>query len=212
MQAQKKICRDRVRLCTLKNLLLVPTRAAGFRLAYGGAQERYGVTPDLSCLGKIVGGGLPLAAFGGRRDLMQRLSPVGPVYQAGTLSGNPVAVAAGRKTLELLRRPGFYAQLEALCAGLEERLRPVITRHGLSMHRVGSMFTVYFAPTAPWDFAEVSRGDLARFGRFHRACLDRGLYLPCSQYEAAFVPATLSAADLDTIARVVDEAAVASAA
>ncbi|MCK6519885.1 glutamate-1-semialdehyde 2,1-aminomutase [Myxococcota bacterium] len=181
-------------------LLIFDEVMTGFRLAYGGAQERFGVRPDLTCLGKIVGGGLPLAAFGGRREIMQRLSPVGPVYQAGTLSGNPLAVAAGRKTLELLRAPGFYERLEAMSAGLEARLAPIVERAGLSMHRVGSMITIYFTAVAPWRFDEVARCDLPRFGRFHRACLDRGIYLPCSQYEAAFLPATLTDQDLDTLA------------
>ena len=192
-------------------LLILDEVMTGFRLAYGGAQERYGVRADLSCMGKIIGGGLPLAAFGGRRDIMQRLSPVGPVYQAGTLSGNPLAVAAGRATLRLLREPGFYEALEASAAALDARLRPHVARHGLCMHRVGSMFTIFFRAALPWRFDEVHSCDLKRFGRFHRACLDRGLYLPCSQYEAAFLPSGLSAAQLDFIAEAIGGALDATA-
>ncbi len=169
-------------------LLIFDEVMTGFRLAYGGAQERFGITPDLVCMGKIVGGGLPLAAFGGRREVMQKLSPLGPVYQAGTLSGNPLAVAAGRKTLEILGRDGTYERLEALGAAIDAGLRPHVERHGLSMSRVGTMFTIFFAPEAPHDFASVrDTCDFDRFGRFHRACRDRGVYLPCSQYEASFL-------------------------
>ncbi len=175
-------------------LLIFDEVMSGFRLAYGGAQERFGITADLVCLGKIVGGGLPLAAFGGRREIMQKLSPLGPVYQAGTLSGNPLAVAAGRKTVEILGRPGTYDRLEALGAAIDAGLRPHVERHGIAMSRVGTMFTIFFADAAPQHFAEVrDTCDFVRFGRFHRAALERGLYLPCSQYEASFLSLELEA-------------------
>jgi glutamate-1-semialdehyde 2,1-aminomutase len=171
-------------------LLIVDEVMTGFRLARGGACERYGIDADLVCLGKIVGGGLPLAAFGGRAELMGRLSPVGPVYQAGTLSGNPLAVAAGRATLALLD-DALYRRLEQIGEEVEAGLRPLVEARGLSMVRVGSMFTVYFRAQAPADFEQVKGCDLAAFGRFHRAALEEGVYLPPSQFEAAFLPAIL---------------------
>lgn len=181
-------------------LLIFDEVMTGFRLAYGGAAERFGVVPDLTCMGKIIGGGLPLAAFGGKAEIMQHLSPVGSVYQAGTLSGNPLAVAAGRATLAELRKPGTYERLEAIGSGLAERLQPAVKRHGLSMTQVGSMITVFFSASAPTHFDAVAACDMDAFGKWHRACLDRGIYLPCSQYEAAFLPVTLSDSDLDQLA------------
>jgi glutamate-1-semialdehyde 2,1-aminomutase len=178
----------------------------GFRLARGGAQEAFGVRADIVCMGKILGGGLPLAAFGGSFELMQNLSPVGSVYQAGTLSGNPLAVAAGQATLELLGQPGVYDRLEAIGAGLEQRLAPHLQRHGLTMARVGSMMTVFFRSELPHHFEQVKECDLGGFGRWHRACLDRGIYLPCSQFEAVFLPATLSDAELDRVASAMGDA------
>jgi glutamate-1-semialdehyde 2,1-aminomutase len=175
-------------------LLIVDEVMTGFRLALGGACERFGIDADLVTLGKIVGGGFPLAAFGGRAEIMDRLSPAGPVYQAGTLSGNPVAVAAGHATLGMLT-PAVYERLETLGSALENALRPHLAERGMSMTRIGSMFTVFFRATAPTNFAEVATCDMAAFGRFHRAALNRGVYLPPSQYEAAFLPATLSDAE-----------------
>jgi glutamate-1-semialdehyde 2,1-aminomutase len=189
---------DGLRALTRKHgvLLIVDEVMTGFRLARGGACERLGIDADIVCLGKVVGGGLPLAAFGGRREVMARLSPQGPVYQAGTLSGNPLAVAAGRATLAQLT-PEVYARLEAIGERLEAGLRPEVEAMGLSMTRIGSMFTVFFRAEAPTHFAEVKTCDLAAFGRFHRAALDRGVYMPPSQFEAAFLPATLTDADVD---------------
>ncbi len=179
-------------------LLIIDEVMTGFRVARGGACERYGIEADLVTLGKIVGGGFPLAAFGGRREIMAKLSPAGPVYQAGTLSGNPVAVAAGRATLALLT-DAVYEKLEATGEAIEARLRPELTRLGLSMSRVGSMFTIFFRGTAPRCFSEVAECDLERFGRFHRAALGAGVYLPPSQYEAAFLPAGLTEAETDRL-------------
>jgi glutamate-1-semialdehyde 2,1-aminomutase len=181
-------------------LLILDEVMTGFRLARGGAAERFGVDADLVCLGKIVGGGLPLAAFGGRREIMQRLSPEGPVYQAGTLSGNPLAVAAGRATLALLDA-ALYARLEAIGDALDAALRPDVEGRGLSMTRVGSMFTIFFRATAPQNLDEVRECDLDAFARFHRAALDAGVYLPPAQFEAAFLPATL---DDRALQRVID--------
>ncbi|MFK7926672.1 MAG: aminotransferase class III-fold pyridoxal phosphate-dependent enzyme, partial [Myxococcota bacterium] len=181
----------------------------GLRVARGGAQERFGVTPDLTCLGKVVGGGLPMAAFGGRADLMDYLAPVGPVYQAGTLSGNPVAVAAARATLGLLT-PDRYTRLEQIGAEIEEGIRDAVHYHGCSLHRVGSMFTVFFRPEAPWNFEEVRECDVAGFGRFFRGALSGGVYLPPSQYEAVFLSAMLGDRDVRTIIGGLESALVAA--
>ncbi len=188
-------------LCTAHGALLIFDEVmTGFRLARGGAQQLLGVRPDLTALGKVVGGGYPLAAFGGRAEVMDQLAPLGPVYQAGTLSGNPVAVAAGLATLRQLDA-GCYERLEALGAQLESALQPALEYHGCSISRVGSMFTVFFREQAPTNFSEVQECDLAAFGRFFRAALNGGVYLPPSQYEAAFIPVRLTDAQLD---RVVD--------
>ena len=182
----------------------------GLRLARGGAQERFGVTPDLTCLGKVVGGGLPMAAFGGRADLMRQLAPTGPVYQAGTLSGNTVAVAAARATLSLLT-PERYAHLERIGDQVEQGLADAVAYHGCSLHRVGSMFTIYFRPEAPWSFDEVRECDLDLFGQFFRAALSCGVYLPPSQFEAAFLSAAMTEADAATIVGGLEAALVAAA-
>lgn len=184
---------ERVReLCTEHGAILVFDEVmTGFRLARGGAQELLGVTPDLTTLGKVIGGGYPLAAFGGRADLMDQLAPNGPVYQAGTLSGNPVAVAAGLATLRQLDASA-YVRLEALGMQIEEALAPALEYHGCSMGRVGSMFTVFFRPQRPTAFHEVQECDLDAFGRFFRAALNGGVYLPPSQFEAAFLPLRLT--------------------
>jgi glutamate-1-semialdehyde 2,1-aminomutase len=172
-------------------LLVFDEVMTGFRLAYGGAQERLGVTPDLTVLGKIVGGGLPLGAYGGRRDVMERVMPAGPVFQAGTLSGNPLAVAAGIATLRELRDQPPYDRLEQLGARLEDGLRDQATAAGVPHHlaRCGSMWTLFFAAQPVTDYDTARASDTARFARFFWAMLDRGVYLPCSQFEAAFLSA-----------------------
>jgi glutamate-1-semialdehyde 2,1-aminomutase len=154
----------------------------GFRLARGGAQERFGVLPDLTILGKIVGGGLPLAAFGGRADVMERLAPAGDVYQAGTLSGNPLATAAGVSVLRRLRDPHVYRELEARGARLEEGL----ARYGV-VQRVGAMATFFFAAAPVRDFAGASACDVDRYAALFRHLLERGVYVAPSQFEALFV-------------------------
>ena len=160
----------------------------GFRVARGGAQERYGVTPDLTCLGKILGGGLPVGAFGGRRDIMSCLAPVGPVYQAGTLSGNPVTVAAGMATLEALEAPGVYQELEERGRTLEEGLKGVLSR-GVNgtVNRVGSMLTLFLGPDRVATPDQARASDRDRFARFFHGMLARGVYLPPSPFEALFV-------------------------
>ena len=180
-------------LCTEHRALLVFDEVmTGFRLAAGGAQERFGVMPDLTTLGKIIGGGLPVGAYGGRADIMAMVAPSGPMYQAGTLSGNPVAMAAGLETLKTLKEDGgFYQRLEATCAQLESDLRGVLKEVGgderVTINRVGSMMTVFFSGSSVRDFASAMQCDTNRFGVFFRSMLEQGVYLPPSQFEAAFV-------------------------
>jgi glutamate-1-semialdehyde 2,1-aminomutase len=187
-------------------LLIFDEVITGFRLAYGGAQELFGVAPDLTCLGKVVGGGLPAAAFGGRADLMDRLAPDGDVYQAGTLSGNPLALAAGLKTLEILRRPGAYDRLEELGARLERGLSAAAAAADIPacINRVGSMLTLFFCTGPVRSYEEAKQADTARFGRFFGAMRDGGVFLPPSQFEAMFVSLAHSEAEVD---QVVDRAA-----
>ncbi len=171
----------------------------GFRVAYGGAQALYGVTPDLTCLGKIVGGGLPAAAYGGRADIMDFIAPVGPVYQAGTLSGNPLAMAAGFKMVTMLRDSGIYERLDKmtsrLVGGLLELCREA--QVPATANQVGSMFTLFFSDAPVTDYTSAKRSDTACFGRFFRGLLDHGVYLPPSQFEAAFVSSVHGADVID---------------
>jgi glutamate-1-semialdehyde 2,1-aminomutase len=171
----------------------------GFRVAFGGAQALYGVVPDMTTLGKIVGGGLPVGAYGGRADLMDMIAPVGPVYQAGTLSGNPLAMAAGIATLRHLREhPEIYSALERRASSLVEGVLGVAKKHGVTLcaNRVGSMLTWFFqaGPVHDWDTA--AKSDTDAFAKFHRGVLDRGIYLPPSQYEAIFVSAAHTDGDI----------------
>nr|MBA3805862.1 glutamate-1-semialdehyde 2,1-aminomutase [Acidobacteriota bacterium] len=170
-------------------LLIFDEVMTGFRLARGGAQELYNVTPDLTTLGKIIGGGLPVGAYGGRRDIMEQIAPAGPVYQAGTLSGNPLAMTAGLVTLRRLRDPSVYERLEQsaarLCEGVAEAAReagvPVVT------NRVGSMFTTFFTGAPVIDWPSAAKSDRERYGKFFHAMLEGGVYLAPSQFEAAFI-------------------------
>ncbi len=174
----------------------------GFRVARGGAQERFGLRPDLSTFGKIIGGGLPVGAFGGRADLMSLIAPAGPVYQAGTLSGNPLATAAGIATLRELSHPGFYEHLESATARLTEAIARHAERLGIALciNRVGSMFTLFFCASAPHDAASARQADAKRFGRFFHELLAEGVYLPPSQFEAAFLSAAHRDETIDAIA------------
>jgi glutamate-1-semialdehyde 2,1-aminomutase len=187
-------------LCDAEGIILIIDEVmTGFRLAYGGAQERFGVRGDLVCLGKILGGGLPVGAFGGRQEIMDQLAPEGPVYQAGTLSGNPLAMSAGIATLQLLREEGFYDQLEEKSAYLEQGLRDGAgeCRLPTCLQRVGSMLCTYFHPGPVESFADAAQSDTAAFGRFFRAMLDAGIYLAPSQFEAGFVSSAHGREDLD---------------
>jgi len=173
----------------------------GFRVALGGAQERYGVTPDLTTLGKVIGGGMPVGAFGGRREIMERIAPLGPVYQAGTLSGNPVAMSAGLKTLELLSAPGFFEDLEAKTERLANGLVEVAKRAGvpLTANCVGGMFGIFFTDVPQvTSYAQATACNVDQFKRFYHAMLARGVYLAPSAFEAGFVSAAHTDADLDS--------------
>jgi glutamate-1-semialdehyde 2,1-aminomutase len=189
-------------------LLLFDEVITGFRLGYGGAQARYGVRPDLTCLGKIIGGGLPVGAYGGPRALMERISPLGGVYQAGTLSGNPLAVAAGLTTLRALADPAVYARLERAGATLEAGLVDGARASGipLTVNRVGSMLTAFFTDGPVTDYASAKRASTERYARFFHAMLARGVFLAASQFEAAFVSLAHSDADLEMAARAAREA------
>lgn len=180
----------------------------GFRLARGGYQELCGLRPDLTALGKVIGGGLPVGAFGGRAEIMDCLSPDGPVYQAGTLSGNPLALAAGLAQLRELERQDAYRKLEELGAGFEERVRSMLKRTGRDYcaQRIGSMFCLYFTPGPVWNLADAQRSDRAGFARFFHACLEKGVYFAPSQFEAGFLSLAHSEADLDFAAGVMESA------
>ncbi len=173
-------------------LLIFDEVMTGFRVAFGGAQQRYGIRPDLTTLGKVIGGGLPVGAYGGRKDIMSRVAPAGPIYQAGTLSGNPLAVAAGLAMLRHLKQhPEIYTQLESRAAELCGSVPA-----GVTVNRVGSMFTFFFTDQPVSDYESAKRSDTARFGRFFRAMLERGIYLAPSQFEAAFVSAAHTEEDI----------------
>jgi glutamate-1-semialdehyde 2,1-aminomutase len=188
-------------LCTRYGALLVFDEVmTGFRLALGGAQQRFGVRPDLTTFGKILGGGLPVGAYAGGRDLMARVAPSGPVYQAGTLSGNPLAMAAGLATLRALEAdPGIYDRLERRGAALESGIAEVVRRKGYACRvaRVGSMWTLFFTPEEVTDWPSASRCDTARFGRFFHALLERGVYTAPAQFEANFLSAVHTDADVE---------------
>jgi len=179
-------------------LLLFDEVMTGFRVAYGGAQERYGIRPDLTIMGKIIGGGFPVGAYGGRRDIMEQVAPSGPIYQAGTLSGNPIAVTAGLETLKIISQPGTYETLEVRSAVLEEGLRQAARDAGATatFNRVGSMMTVFFTEGPVTDYASAKRSDTTRYAAFFRAMLEEGVYLAPSQFEAAFVSLAHSDEDI----------------
>jgi glutamate-1-semialdehyde 2,1-aminomutase len=175
----------------------------GFRVAYGGAQALYGLCPDLTCLGKVIGGGLPVGAYGGRNEIMSCVSPEGPVYQAGTLSGNPVAMTAGIETLKILSGAGVYDRLEEKMSRLEEGLRDAAKRAGAAVrfYRAGTMFCLYFTDREVIDFETAKAADTARFSLYFSGMLDRGIYLAPSQFEAGFISLAHTKADIDKTAR-----------
>ncbi len=195
--------------CTRHGAVLILDEVmTGFRVALGGAQARFGIRPDLTTLGKVIGGGLPVAAVGGRKDIMQKIAPLGPVYQAGTLSGNPVAVAAGLATLKLVDTPEFQPRIEATTRRLVEGLAAAAKSAGVtfSSQSIGSMFGVYFRATPPRSFAEVMQCDAQRFNRFFLSMLAQGVYLAPSAYEAGFVSSAHSAEDIEQTLAAAQEA------
>ncbi|HXA09796.1 MAG TPA: glutamate-1-semialdehyde 2,1-aminomutase [Chthoniobacterales bacterium] len=195
--------------CTQHGALLIFDEVmTGFRVARGGAQEVYGVRPDLTALGKVIGGGLPVGAFGGRAEIMDRLSPLGPVYQAGTLSGNPLAMAAGLAQLRELERTDGWKALETLGAQLEEAMRDAIgeTKTPAVFHRIGSMFCLFFADEPVNDLAGARRSNLEKFARFFTHCLEAGIYFAPSQFETGFISTAHRPDQIEATARVVREA------
>jgi glutamate-1-semialdehyde 2,1-aminomutase len=181
-------------------VLLFDEVMTGFRLARGGAQERFGIKPDMTTLGKIIGGGLPMAAYGGRREIMDCVAPVGPVYQAGTLSGNPLAVTAGLETLRMIEEdPAIYSRLEAKGKRVAEGLRKAVKEAGVAatVNQVGSMLTLFFTPETVTDYASSKTSNTVKFGTFFRRMLERGVYLPPAQFEAAFLSDAMTDADID---------------
>ena len=189
-------------------LLIFDEVITGFRVGYGGAQALFGITPDITTMGKIIGGGLPVGAYGGRRDVMQMVAPLGPMYQAGTLSGNPLAVAAGVATLTELQRPGVYEQLEATAVRFTEGVAAAFREAEVpsTINRVASMFTGFFNPGPITSLAQVEQSDTAIYGRYFHALLDRGVYIAPSQFEAGFVSIAHTDADIDRAIEAVVEA------
>ncbi len=196
-------------LCSQHGALLIFDEVmTGFRVALGGAQALYGIQPDITTLGKVIGGGMPLGAFGGRRDIMQCVAPLGPVYQAGTLSGNPVAVAAGLATLRLVQTPGFYDKLSATALALCQGLSAAAAAHQIAFcaQHVGGMFGLYFRASAPQTYAEVMTCDKQRFNQFFHSMLAQGVYLAPSAYEAGFVSSAHTTADISKTVAAADKA------
>jgi glutamate-1-semialdehyde 2,1-aminomutase len=193
-------------LCTREGTVLIFDEVmTGFRLARGGAQEIFKITPDLTAMGKVIGGGLPVGAFGGRAEIMDRLSPDGPVYQAGTLSGNPLAMAAGLAQLRELERINGWALLEKTGAAFEAATRAACANRPLTFLRIGSMFCLYFQEAPVRNLAEAMGSDRARFAKFFHGCLEDGVYFAPSQFEAGFLSTAHTPADLETVAAVVEK-------
>lgn len=196
------------RECTQNGALLIFDEVmTGFRVARGGAQELFGIRPDLTALGKVIGGGLPVGAFGGRAEIMERLSPEGPVYQAGTLSGNPLAMAAGLAQLREFERIDGWKLLEAQGQEFEKATRETLRdlKARCAFHRVGSMFCLFFTPDPVVDLASAKRSDLIKFASFFRGCLDRGVYFAPSQFESGFISTAHQDADLEATAKIMRE-------
>ncbi len=188
-------------------LLIFDEVITGFRLAFGGAQQVYKIDPDLTAMGKIIGGGLPVAAYGGRRQIMERVAPLGPVYQAGTLSGNPLAMRAGLATLPKLKAPGFYEAVNATTQRLADGLRTGLRESGMEgvVNVVGSLLTIFFAHGPIHNYSDAKKSDTAQFAKFFQEMLARGIFLPPSQYEALFVSAAHTDADIDRTIRAAHE-------
>ncbi len=187
-------------LCTKHGVVLIFDEVmTGFRVALGGAQAHYGITPDLTTLGKVIGGGMPVGAFGGKREIMEKIAPLGPVYQAGTLSGNPIAMSAGLKTLELISAPGFYEELSEKVVYLTDGILAAAKEAGIAMtcNRAGGMFGLFFSDQQVTSFAQATQCNVEQFKAFFHGMLDEGIYLAPSAYEAGFVSSMHSQSDLD---------------
>jgi glutamate-1-semialdehyde 2,1-aminomutase len=180
-------------------LLVFDEVMTGFRIAYGGAQQRFGVTPDLTTMGKVIGGGLPVGAYGGRKEIMSLVAPAGPMYQAGTLSGNPLAMTAGIKTLELLQKPGAYEYLDKITKQLSDGLLAIAkeTGHAACGGQISGMFGLFFCEGPVHNYEDAKKSDVAKFGRFHRGMLEQGIYLAPSQFEAGFTSLAHTSEDID---------------
>jgi glutamate-1-semialdehyde 2,1-aminomutase len=189
-------------------LLIFDEVMTGFRVARGGAQARYGIAPDLTCLGKVIGGGLPVGAYGGRAEILSQVAPDGPIYQAGTLSGNPLAMAAGIAMLDLVSAPGFFEGIEQATTTLCDRLREVCARAKVpaQLNHVGTMWTLFFTGQPVFDYPTAKTADTKRFAQVHRALLERGVYLPPSQFEAAFTSSMHGKAELDRTVAALEQA------
>ena len=185
-------------------ILIFDEVMTGFRVSYGGAQEAYGIKPDMTCLGKVIGGGLPVGAYGGKKEIMKKVAPDGPVYQAGTLSGNPLAMTAGIETLKILSRPDTYKKLNDKAEALEYALKDVSKRAGVKtkFYRAGTMFCTYFSDKEVIDYATAKKADTANFAKFFRKMLEGGIYLAPSQFEAGFISLAHSQADINKTAQV----------
>ncbi len=190
------------------SLLIFDEVITGFRVAYGGAQALYGITPDLTCLGKIIGGGLPVGAYGGRKEVMEMMAPVGTVYQAGTLSGNPIAMTAGIETLKLLNQPGVYDQLESKTVSLGKGIAAGAAKAGINIciSHIASLLTIFFSSAPVVDYESARKSDTTRFGRFFHRLLAEGIYWPPSQFETAFISVAHSDEDIQLTIRAVDKA------
>ena len=196
--AQGFLAKLRALTSELGIVLIFDEVITGFRVSYGGAQQKFGIMPDLTCLGKIIGGGLPVGAYGGKREIMSLISPVGPVYQAGTLSGNPLAMAAGAATLKALQAPGFYEKLETKAAAFAAGLQQLADKYlgEATLNRQGSVMTMFFGPGPITDFDSAMKADANLYGKFYRSMLDLGIYLAPSQFEAMFLSSAHSDEDL----------------
>lgn len=199
---------QRLRMLTRERgiVLIFDEVITGFRLAYGGAQHHFGITPDLTCLGKIIGGGLPVGAYGGRAEIMDQIAPDGPVYQAGTLSGNPLAMAAGIATLKQLQRPGFYEELNDKAATCAQRLREIAAAGDIpvQINSIGSLMTMFFSAGPVTDFASAMKADTTRYAEHYCNMLSQGIYLAPSQFEVAFISAAHSANDLEKLQKMTE--------
>ncbi|MBU2536295.1 MAG: glutamate-1-semialdehyde 2,1-aminomutase [Chloroflexi bacterium] len=189
-------------------LLIFDEVISGFRVAYGGAQTLFGITPDLTCLGKVIGGGLPVGAYGGKREIMEMMAPTGPVYQAGTLSGNPLAMTAGIETLKVLSQPGIYEQLENTASRLGEGIAGAASSQNfkLSISRFASLLTIFFTDSLATDYESISGADTELFAKFFRQLLSEGIYWPPSQFEAAFVSLAHDDRDIDITIKTIENA------